>query len=208
MDRMDRQRRRRGARSPSTTLSLWPVPMADDEKELFYDGMSNGTLWPLYHDKAVPAEYHRHWWDGYRRINQRYAEAAAKVAGDGATVWVHDYQLQLVPGMLRELRPDLRIGFFLHIPFPPPELFVGLPWRNEIITEHPRRRPGRVPDPGLGRQLPPPGRSGAASPSATPATAALRWAHRPDPGLPHRHRRGPLRPGARTDKRCPITPAT
>jgi trehalose 6-phosphate synthase len=115
-------------------LSLWPVPITDDEKGLFYDGMSNGTLWPLYHDKAVPAEFHRHWWDGYRRINQRYAEAAAKVAGDGATVWVHDYQLQLVPGMLRALRPDLRIGFFLHIPFPPPELFVGLPWRNEIIT--------------------------------------------------------------------------
>ncbi len=113
-------------------LLLHPVSMTVDEKELFYDGMSNGTLWPLYHDKAVPAEFHRHWWDGYRRINRRYADAAAKVAAEGATVWVHDYQLQLVPGMLRELRPDLRIGFFLHIPFPPPELFVGLPWRDEI----------------------------------------------------------------------------
>ena len=113
-------------------LLLHPIAMAEEEKELFYDGMSNGTLWPLYHDKAVPAEFHRHWWDGYRRINHRYAEAAAKVAGTDATVWVHDYQLQLVPGMLREMRPDLRIGFFLHIPFPPPELFVGLPWRNII----------------------------------------------------------------------------
>jgi trehalose 6-phosphate synthase len=115
-------------------LTLWPVQMTTDEKTLFYDGMSNGTLWPLYHDKAVPAEFHRHWWDGYRRINTRFAEAAAEVAGKGATVWVHDYQLQLVPGMLRERRPDLRIGFFLHIPFPPPELFVGLPWRNEIVN--------------------------------------------------------------------------
>jgi trehalose 6-phosphate synthase len=115
-------------------LHLWPVPISNEEKALFYDGMSNGTLWPLYHDKAVPAEFHRTWWDGYRRINRRYAEAAAAVAGQRATVWVHDYQLQLVPGILRELRPDLRIGFFLHIPFPPPELFVGLPWRNEIAN--------------------------------------------------------------------------
>jgi trehalose 6-phosphate synthase len=115
-------------------LTLWPVSMTNDEKSLFYDGMSNGTLWPLYHDKAVPAEFHRTWWDGYRRINQRFADAAAEVAGAGATVWVHDYQLQLVPGMLRHSRPDLRIGFFLHIPFPPPELFVGLPWRNEIVN--------------------------------------------------------------------------
>ncbi len=115
-------------------IDLVPVPISEDDKHLFYDGMSNGTLWPLYHDKAVPAEYHRTWWDGYRRINRRFAEVVAKVAADDATVWVHDYQLQLVPGMLRELRPDLRIGFFLHIPFPPPELFVGLPWRNAIIT--------------------------------------------------------------------------
>ena len=113
-------------------LHLYPVPISEPEKVLFYDGMSNGTLWPIYHDKAVPAEFHRTWWEGYRRINQRYAQAAAEVAGLEATVWVHDYQLQLVPGMLRELRPDLRIGFYLHIPFPPPELFVSLPWRNEL----------------------------------------------------------------------------
>ncbi|MGY6499464.1 MAG: alpha,alpha-trehalose-phosphate synthase (UDP-forming) [Acidimicrobiales bacterium] len=110
-------------------LHLHPVPMTDDEKSLFYDGMSNGTLWPIYHDKAVPAEFHRTWWDGYRRVNQRFADAAATVAGEGAVVWVHDYQLQLVPAMLRAQRPDLRIGFYLHIPFPPPELFVALPWR-------------------------------------------------------------------------------
>jgi trehalose 6-phosphate synthase len=115
-------------------LLLRPVPLSDDEKELHYDGMSNGTLWPLYHDKVVPAEYHRHWYDGYRRVNRRFAEATAEVAADGATVWIHDYQLQLVPGFLRELRPDLRIGFFLHIPFPPPELYWQLPWREELTA--------------------------------------------------------------------------
>ncbi len=67
------------------------------------------------------------------RVNRRFAEKAAALAAEDALVWVHDYQLQLVPAMLRELRPDLRIGFFLHIPFPPSELFVQLPWRRQIL---------------------------------------------------------------------------
>jgi trehalose 6-phosphate synthase len=72
-------------------------------------------------------------WNTYQEVNERFAAATAKIAGDGATVWVQDYQLQLVPRMLREMRPDLRIGFFLHIPFPPVELFMQLPWRTELI---------------------------------------------------------------------------
>lgn len=68
------------------------------------------------------------------QVNERFAQEAARTAAPpGATVWVHDYQLQLVPRMLRDARPDLTIGFFLHIPFPPPELFLQLPWRTEII---------------------------------------------------------------------------
>ena len=66
-------------------------------------------------------------------VNARYADHAARVAEPGALAWVHDYQLQLVPAMLRKLRPDLRIGFFLHISFPPQELFMQLPWRREIV---------------------------------------------------------------------------
>ena len=69
----------------------------------------------------------------YVEVNRRFAEATAKAAAQGATVWVQDYQLQLVPKMLRMLRPDLTIGFFLHIPFPPVELFMQMPWRTEII---------------------------------------------------------------------------
>ncbi|MFT7599445.1 MAG: trehalose 6-phosphate synthase [Acidimicrobiales bacterium] len=113
-------------------MHLVPVKLSGEERELHYEGMANGTLWPLYHDKIQPAEFHRHWYDGYRAVNQRFAEAAAKAAAPGAKVWVHDYQLQLVPGFLRELRPDLRIGYFLHIPFPSPELFCQLPWRREL----------------------------------------------------------------------------
>ena len=73
------------------------------------------------------------WWEAYQQVNERFAEAAAELAAPGATVWVHDYQLQLVPQLLRRLRPDVRIGFFLHIPFPPVELFMRLPWRTQII---------------------------------------------------------------------------
>ena len=115
-------------------MRLVPVKLSEEERELHYEGMANGTLWPLYHDKIQPAEFHRHWYDGYRRVNQRFAEHAAKEAAKGAIVWVHDYQLQLVPGMLRELRPDLRIGYFLHIPFPSSELFSQLPWRRELTA--------------------------------------------------------------------------
>lgn len=114
-------------------MSLAAVPISQSELSEYYEGFSNATLWPLYHDVIVPAEYHREWWDAYRRVNQRFADAAAKQAAPGATVWVQDYQLQLVPAMLREMRPDLRIGFFLHIPFPPTELFAQLPWRRQIL---------------------------------------------------------------------------
>jgi trehalose 6-phosphate synthase len=114
-------------------LTLVPVPLSADEVEEYYEGFSNGTLWPLYHDAVAPPAYHREWWDSYVAVNQRFADKAAEVAEEEAVVWVQDYQLQLVPQMLRQARPDLRIGFFLHIPFPPPELFQRLPWRRQIL---------------------------------------------------------------------------
>jgi trehalose 6-phosphate synthase len=114
-------------------LRLHPVALSADDVENYYEGFSNDTLWPLYHDVVAPPTYHRHWWRAYVTVNERFADAATEVAAEGAVVWVQDYQLQLVPGMLRERRPDLRIGFFLHIPFPPDELFVQLPWREQIM---------------------------------------------------------------------------
>jgi alpha,alpha-trehalose-phosphate synthase [UDP-forming] len=114
-------------------MHLVPVTLSDTEIEQYYEGFSNDTLWPLYHDVVATPTYHRQWWDAYRRVNQRFADAAAAQAAQGAVVWVHDYQLQLVPKMLRDLRPDLRIGFFDHIPFPPVELFQQLPWRRQIV---------------------------------------------------------------------------
>lgn len=110
-----------------------PISLSEEEVRTFYEGFSNRTLWPLYHDAVRPPEYRRRWWKPYVQVNRRFAIAAAETADKGGMVWVHDYQLQLVPAMLRELRPDLRIGFFLHIPFPPQELFAQMPWRQQII---------------------------------------------------------------------------
>ncbi|APU12449.1 MULTISPECIES: alpha,alpha-trehalose-phosphate synthase (UDP-forming) [Actinoalloteichus] len=112
---------------------LHPVSLSSAEFRDYYEGFSNATLWPLYHDVVAPPVFDRSWWESYVRVNRRFAESCAGVAAEGATVWIQDYQLQLVPAMLRELRPDLRIGFFLHIPFPPVELFMQLPWRAEIV---------------------------------------------------------------------------
>ncbi|GAB2451474.1 trehalose-6-phosphate synthase [Nocardioides hungaricus] len=117
----------------SDDMNLVPMTMTAQEIEEFYEGFSNATLWPLYHDVVAKPEFHREWWDSYVAVNRRFAERAAEVAAENATVWVHDYQLQLVPAMVRELRPDLRIGFYLHIPFPPQELFSQLPWRRQLL---------------------------------------------------------------------------
>ncbi len=114
-------------------LTLVPVPLSATEVEKYYEGFANATLWPLYHDVVAPPEFHRDWWDAYVEVNQRFADRAAEVAAEGAVVWVQDYQLQLVPAMLRKARPDLRIGFFLHIPFPPTELFNQIPWRRQLL---------------------------------------------------------------------------
>jgi len=114
-------------------IRLVPVALTADEVAKYYEGFSNDTIWPLYHDVIAAPTYHRAWWDAYVRVNRRFAEAAADVAAEGATVWVHDYQLQLVPRLLREQRPDLTIGYFHHIPFPAYGIFSQLPWRSQVL---------------------------------------------------------------------------
>lgn len=110
------------------------VHLATDEFDGFYNGYSNSTIWPLYHGAIERPEFRREWRATYRLVNERYAGAVADIANRGATVWIHDYLLQQVPALLRRRRPDLRIGFFLHIPFPPVEVFRQLPGREEILT--------------------------------------------------------------------------
>lgn len=114
-------------------MHLIPLALSDKEVDQFYEGFSNTTIWPLYHDVITAPVYDRTTWAAYVQVNHRFADAAAATAATGATVWVHDYQLQLVPQMLRSLRPDLRIGYFNHIPFPPYEIFAQLPWARRVV---------------------------------------------------------------------------
>jgi trehalose 6-phosphate synthase/phosphatase len=112
-----------------------PVHLSGREVSLYYDGFANGVLWPLFHyqlDRIPPTA---HEWEVYRDVNRRFAEAAARAwRTPDDVVWVHDYQLLLVPRMLRSLVPSARIGFFLHIPFPAFEVLRTLPWRDEILA--------------------------------------------------------------------------
>jgi trehalose 6-phosphate synthase len=114
-------------------IRMRAVPISDTDYENYYEGYSNSTLWPLYHDAVEAPAFHRRWWEAYQRVNRRFAQMTADFAERDSIVWVQDYHLQLVPAMLRELRPDLRIGFFMHIPFPPAELFMQLPRRAELL---------------------------------------------------------------------------
>jgi trehalose 6-phosphate synthase len=114
-------------------VELHPIAISHDEVERYYEGFSNDTLWPLYHDALRESTYRADNWEAYVRVNERFADKIAEIAPSNAIVWVHDYHLQLVPSMLRDRRDDVVIGFFLHIPFPPTELFNRLPWRDQIL---------------------------------------------------------------------------
>ena len=114
-------------------LRLAPVELTQGEVARYYEGFSNGVLWPLFHYLVdrVPADGSG--FGTYRRVNERFADAVARLYRPGDLVWVHDYQLLLVPRMLRERIPEARVGFFLHIPFPAHEVFRLLPWREPIL---------------------------------------------------------------------------
>lgn len=114
-------------------MSLKSVELSSREVEMHRDGYCNSTIWPLYHDSIERPEFRTDWRTANRAVNQRFADAVARIAAPGAKVWVHDYQLQLVPGLLREQRPDIRTGFFLHVPLPSVELFTRLPGRVETL---------------------------------------------------------------------------
>ncbi len=114
-------------------LDLVGMGLTPSQFRDFYEGFCNATLWPLYHDVIAPPQFRRRWWESYVTVNRAFAQAAVEQAAPGATVWIHDYQLQLVPRMVREQRDDVRIGFFNHIPFPGYEIFAQLPWRRQVV---------------------------------------------------------------------------
>ncbi len=113
--------------------SMHPVYLTEGEIRDFYEGFSNETLWPTFHYFSQYAVYEDTYWEAYQRVNQKFCEAVMELASAGDTIWVHDYQLLLLPAMLREQMPESTIGFFQHIPFPSFEVFRLLPWREQLL---------------------------------------------------------------------------
>lgn len=114
-------------------LGVEPVLLNEEEIVGYYDGYSNSTLWPLLHYMTERARFQPEWIESYRAVNKKFAETIDSIAEQGATIWIHDYHLMLLPKILRERRPDLKIGFFLHTPFPSSEVFRALPERDELL---------------------------------------------------------------------------
>ena len=111
-----------------------PVFLTREEADAHYEGFSNSSVWPLLHYMPNYLRYEPGWWEDYTRVNQRFADKVLATAHDGDLVWVHDYQLLLVPAMLKAARPDLRVGFFLHTPFPAYDVFRCHPRRRELVA--------------------------------------------------------------------------
>ncbi len=112
---------------------LVPVALSADEVETFYRRIANGVIWPIFHDQLEQLPYLAEGWDVYEAVNTRFADVVAERYRPGDLIWVHDYQLLRLPALLRARLPDARIGFFLHIPFPNPEIFFALPRRRWLI---------------------------------------------------------------------------
>ncbi len=110
-----------------------PVELTAGEVQRYYDGFSNGVLWPLLHYQLDRLPLTTEGWETYQRVNQRFADTVLDEYRPGDLIWIHDYQLALVPGMIRQQLPDAAIGFFLHVPFPSAEVFRLLPWRREVL---------------------------------------------------------------------------
>ncbi len=114
--------------------SMKPVFLSASEIEDFYEGFSNETLWPNFHYFNQYTVYDESLWRAYQKVNRKFAKELEDVIEDGDTLWIHDYQLLLLPGLVREQKPNVTIGFFLHIPFPSFESFRLLPWRRELLN--------------------------------------------------------------------------
>ena len=110
-----------------------PVFLSRNEISDFYNGFSNSSLWPLLHYMTNYVRYEKKWWERYELINNRFADKVMEVAKKGDIVWVHDYHLMLLPSLLRKRAPWLKIGFFLHTPFPSYEIFRCHPKRSELL---------------------------------------------------------------------------
>lgn len=130
----DPERQRRVEEALQRDFGCLPIFLDAQEIAGFYEGFSNSSLWPLLHYMPSRFRYEPQWWERYHAVNQRFAQKVLEVADGDDLVWVHDYHLMLLPQMLREARPSLKIGFFLHTPFPSYESFRCHPKRGELAA--------------------------------------------------------------------------
>jgi len=117
----------------SVGFSLVPVLLSKEEVGQYYHGFSNEILWPLFHDLQSQCHFVPSYWQAYQQVNHKFAEATAKHSTPEDIIWVHDYHLILMGQELRKLGIQSKISFFLHIPFPPLDIFLKLPWRFQIL---------------------------------------------------------------------------
>ncbi len=115
------------------SMGTLPIYLTPSEVSRYYDGFANGVLWPIFHYLSDRVPIDAHDWEAYKRVNARFADVVAAQYRQGDLVWIHDYQLMLVPAMLRARLPRAKIGFFLHIPFPASDVFRILPWREQVL---------------------------------------------------------------------------
>ena len=112
---------------------LRPVELSEEEVTGFYQGFANEILWPLFHEFLMPCNFEPFYWEVYKSANLKFTQAVMAACKPGDFVWVHDYHLMLVAAQAKEAGLDARMGFFLHIPFPPADIFLKLPWRKQIV---------------------------------------------------------------------------
>jgi len=119
--------------SKDQPYQLRAVLLTAQEIEKFYAGFANEIIWPLFHDLQSRCNFRPEYWEAYQQVNRKYARAVANSASPGDFAWVHDYQLMLVAHSLRDMGVRARLGYFQHIPFPPPDVFEKLPWRECVL---------------------------------------------------------------------------
>lgn len=120
-------------KSKLAEINLSPVFLTPEDITLYYEGFSNEMLWPIFHYHPSYAKYEQSYWDSYKEVNTKFRDAVLEIAEPDDIIWIHDYQLLLLPGLIRAEYPDITIGFFQHIPFPSSEIFRVIPWRAEIL---------------------------------------------------------------------------
>jgi trehalose 6-phosphate synthase len=121
---------------PDSGTRLLPIGLSAAQVRNYYHGFANATLWPLLHNAIEKPRFERAWWYSYRDVNAIFAEWVLGALDEqpGAIAWVHDYHLMLVPQHIRSRRADQPVGFFLHVPWPSPDIYARLPWREQILT--------------------------------------------------------------------------